>query len=219
MTSEKPSVLTTPIAILIGSAIISGALFLGLRTGTSDAASMHSPAASVMNQPPPAAVPTWKKAPAVDKAKVTKDAVAALDEHREVARRKVRGTGARKETRSSNREISLQHHVRRCGQTRGARSDRRSSDIAARRIGVHQRQLPRHPCAATWTNGFDRRAAGTPVIVRANKDSRGNGCSISPAVRSRRQTLQSRATPWAIPRKAPPRLVHPWQTSRCACRG
>jgi|GEM_PF-1093292 len=82
MTSEKPSVLTTPIAILIGSAIISGALFLGLRTGTSDAASMHSPAASVMNQPPPAAVPTWKKAPAVDKAKVTKDAVAALDEHR-----------------------------------------------------------------------------------------------------------------------------------------
>lgn len=75
MSSEKPPALSTPMAILIGSIIIAAALYFGLEKNPAPPA---PPAEKATPAAPNPLVPTAKPTPTVDKAKVIRDATAAL---------------------------------------------------------------------------------------------------------------------------------------------
>ncbi len=84
MSSDKPSGLSTPMAIVIGSVIISGGLYFGLRSSKNDGSPTLPVAMSSMNEPPvsPDAVSMVKPPPSVDKIRVVRDATAELDKHK-----------------------------------------------------------------------------------------------------------------------------------------
>lgn len=67
-------------AIVIGSVIISGGLYFGLRSSKNDALPTPSVASVTTNER--AAVPTVKPPPTVDKTRVVRDVTAELDKHK-----------------------------------------------------------------------------------------------------------------------------------------
>jgi hypothetical protein len=83
MSSEKPSGLSTPMAILMGSVVISLALYFGLRSGKNDGPPPLPVAASTVKElaAAPGPVPTAKPA-SFDKARVIREATLELDKHK-----------------------------------------------------------------------------------------------------------------------------------------
>lgn len=79
MTSEKASGLSSSTAILLGSGIIALGLYFGLRSSKSDVPPMLPRAGPAVDRAP---LTPAKPAPIVDKAKVAKDAAAALGKHK-----------------------------------------------------------------------------------------------------------------------------------------
>ncbi len=81
MSSEQPSSISTPTAILLGSIIVSAGLFLGLRSGKSDAPPPVAPPPVVLPSPVKP-LPQQPSPPVVDKQQIIREAVAVLAKHK-----------------------------------------------------------------------------------------------------------------------------------------
>ncbi len=89
MSSDKPLGLSTPMAIVIGSVVISSGLYFGLRSGNgakNDGPPAQPEAMSAASQAPVSrdVAPTAKPLPSVDKTSVVREVIAVLEKHKKL---------------------------------------------------------------------------------------------------------------------------------------